>query len=104
MPMGTSTCRLKEMKKALLLLVLACALFGQGTRVYDVLLTYAAAPVNGWALPANYNANLVVFVNGVRVHQGADFVVAANVVQIAPANNSGNMLSTDQVTCDYDSH
>lgn len=62
----------------------------------DVLLTYDTAAA-GWKLPAGAT-NPVVYVNGLRYHQGLDFVINAGVIK----NQFDNMTPDMLVTCDYD--
>jgi hypothetical protein len=62
----------------------------------DVLLTYDTAAA-GWKLPAGAT-NVVVYVNGLRYHQGTDFTITSGVIK----NQFDNMAPDMLVTCDYD--
>jgi hypothetical protein len=64
----------------------------------DVLLTYDTNAA-GWKLPVGAT-NVVVYVNGLRYHQGTDFVINAGVVK----NQFDNMTPDMLVTCDYDTN
>ncbi|MBI1872441.1 MAG: hypothetical protein HYS05_00970, partial [Acidobacteria bacterium] len=51
----------------------------------------------GWKVPAGAT-NIVVYVNGLRYHQGLDFVITSGVIK----NQFDNMIPEHLVTCDYD--